>query len=273
MAKMTRPGRRHHIAALGCALMLGAMASQPVHAHPHVWVTVQTTVLVEQGSVIGFRHRWSFDEMYTAMAIQGLDTNKDGTYSREELAELTQVNMDGLKDFNFFTFAKLGGKDLALGTPKDAWLEHGAAMVAGAAATAPPVAAAPQPENPGMLARLRNAVVGPSKATPSPAEPAKVLTLEFTIPLAQPVLTEARDFSFSVYDPSWFIAFDIAANEAFKLGSGAPSECRLDTGDPAAPGGDEPRRVEEAFSNQFGGAAAVTMSGTKLVKLSCGSKS
>ena len=50
---------------LACAL--------PAVAHPHVWVTVETTVLFEQGSISGFRHKWTFDEFYTSMAVQGLE--------------------------------------------------------------------------------------------------------------------------------------------------------------------------------------------------------
>ena len=49
-------------------------------------------------------HKWMFDEFYTAMAIEGLDKNKDGVYDREELAELAKVNIEGLKDFAYFTF-------------------------------------------------------------------------------------------------------------------------------------------------------------------------
>ncbi len=118
--------RPHWRATVACGLAFAAsgLAAAPAAAHPHVWVNVETTVLYDAGKVTGFKHRWAFDDMYTAMAIQGLDKNKDGTYSREELAELAQVNIDGLKDFAFFTFAKLGDKALALSPPKDYWLEH-----------------------------------------------------------------------------------------------------------------------------------------------------
>ena len=30
--------------------------------------------------IIGIRHAWTFDEFYTAMAVEGLDANKDGVY-------------------------------------------------------------------------------------------------------------------------------------------------------------------------------------------------
>ena len=101
-----------------------ALSATPASAHPHVWVNVETTVLYEAGKITGFRHHWTFDDMYTAMAIQGLDKDKDGTYTRSELAELAQVNMDGLKEFGYFTYAKLGDKALALSPPKDYWLEY-----------------------------------------------------------------------------------------------------------------------------------------------------
>lgn len=90
------------------ALAMAAALAGPAAAHPHVWVTVETTVVYDGGQVTGLQHKWTFDDMYTAMAIQGLDANGDGTYSREELAELAQVNMDGLKEFAYFTVAKLG---------------------------------------------------------------------------------------------------------------------------------------------------------------------
>lgn len=111
---------------LGClaALVVGAGACPLASAHPHVWVTYRTTVLYDKGAITGFDHVWTFDDMYTAMAIEGLDKNGDGKYDREELAELAKVNMDGLKDFDYFTFAKLGTVALKIAGPADAWLEH-----------------------------------------------------------------------------------------------------------------------------------------------------
>ena len=274
MRDVTRSSPSLGLAALACVAALATLTTDEARAHPHVWVSVESTVLVEQGSVIGFRHRWSFDELYSAMAIEGLDTNKDGVYSREELAELAQVNIDGLKDFGFFTVVKLGDKDLSFAAPKDYWLSHAATLAAAAAPTPAPAPPATQAEQPGLLSRLRNAVIGPAKPEPAtPAAAAKVLTLEFTLPLQQPVLVEAPAFSFSVYDPNWYIAFELADAAAIKLGPGAPAECRLTSGESATTGADAPRRIEDAFSGQFGGAATVTLSGTKLIKLTCGPKS
>lgn len=247
----------------------------PASAHPHVWVSVETTVLVEKGTITGFRHKWSFDEFYTAMAIQGLDTNKDGIYSREELAELAQVNIEGLKDFKFFTFAKLGAAELELDAPKDYWLTHAAAPKAEEPKPAASNDSKPN-EKGGVMSRVWNAISGGGKkASEAPAEPAKVLTLEFTLPLKQPVLVEAQDFSFAVYDPSWFIAFDIPDAAAIKLAEGAPAGCKIESGEAQAPENtaDDAKKLGEAFSGQFGGASTTTLSGSKLFKVNCGPRS
>jgi ABC-type uncharacterized transport system substrate-binding protein len=89
-----------------------------------VWITVETTVLYDKGAFTGLRHKWTFDEFYTAMAIEGLDKNKDGIYDREELSELAKVNIDGLKEFGYFTYPVLAGQDVKIQDPQDYWLEH-----------------------------------------------------------------------------------------------------------------------------------------------------
>jgi ABC-type uncharacterized transport system substrate-binding protein len=94
------------------------------NAHPHVWVTVATTLLQDEGNFTGLQHTWTFDEYYTATAIEGLDKNHDGVYDREELAELAKVNIDGLKEFGYFTYPMLAGAAVMLGEPRDYWLEH-----------------------------------------------------------------------------------------------------------------------------------------------------
>jgi ABC-type uncharacterized transport system substrate-binding protein len=112
------------------ALILVAMlldvlvAAVPALAHPHMWVTYEMTVDYDKSTVIGVEHVWTFDDAYTAMALEGLDKNNDGKYDQSELAELLKVNMDGLKDFNYFTVAKLGSEELGFSPPTNAHLEY-----------------------------------------------------------------------------------------------------------------------------------------------------
>jgi ABC-type uncharacterized transport system substrate-binding protein len=109
---------------LALILLASLMAAAPAFAHPHMWVTYELTVDYDQGTVTGVDHVWTFDDAYTAMALEGLDKNNDGKYDQSELAELLKVNMDGLKDFNYFTAAKLGTADLSFSPPTAAHLEY-----------------------------------------------------------------------------------------------------------------------------------------------------
>jgi nickel/cobalt exporter len=105
------------------ALLL--VSGAPAQAHPHVWVSVQSTVVYDaSGHPTGIRHAWTFDEMFSGFATQGLDTNKDGTLDRAELSDLAEVNVTSLAEFDYFTFAKAAGKAVALKAPVDYWLEH-----------------------------------------------------------------------------------------------------------------------------------------------------
>jgi ABC-type uncharacterized transport system substrate-binding protein len=115
------------LAINGSALvvLLQIIAASQAAAHPHVWITTEVEVLYNQDKAItGFREKWTFDEMYTAFAIQGLDKNKDGKYDRNELQELAKVNINALKEFQYFTFPKIDGivsKELQ---PEKYWMEH-----------------------------------------------------------------------------------------------------------------------------------------------------
>jgi len=98
----------------------------PVRAHPHVWVTMKSEVLyAPDGTVTGIRHAWSFDDMFSAFATQGLDGKEKGKFSREELAPLAKVNIESLKEYDYFTYATADGKKVPMSDPlPDYWLEY-----------------------------------------------------------------------------------------------------------------------------------------------------
>lgn len=209
-------------ARLAAACTAIAFAAPPAAAHPHVWVDVKSTVIYDDGRITGFKYSWTFDEGYSQMAVEGLDTNGDGVYDRDELAELAQVNIDGLKEFDYFTFAKLSEAPLKLAPPKDYWLE----------------------------------------------QKGKILTLHFTLPLQTAVLDSAEGFTFQVYDPSYFIAFDLAKEKPITLATGAPAGCRADISVPAEDAL-EAEKLGEAFFQQFGGDIGIGLAQT--ISVNCSS--
>src|SRR5262245_54493116 len=118
------PRRSASVIGIIAALALLCALPGSAAAHPHVWITVETTLLYDKGAFTGLRHKWSFDQYYTAMAIEGLDKNKEGKYDREELAELAKVNIDGLKEFGYFTSVAVAGQEIKLEAANDYWLEY-----------------------------------------------------------------------------------------------------------------------------------------------------
>jgi len=197
------------ILALASALLVQAHGAS---AHPHVWVTAKAEIVYEKGQIAAIQHHWTFDEFYTAQAIEGLDKNGDGIYSREELAELAQVNMQGLKEFEYFTYATRGKERVAMAEPVDPWLEHKAGL----------------------------------------------LTLHFRLPLAKPLPGDVKGFSLAVYDPSFFIAFEMAKDAPFAL-VGAPAGCKITFGAAV-----ETETSEQSNGSVFGSPA------TKAGYVTCG---
>ena len=102
-----------------------ALGISPAAAHPHVWISAKSQLLyAPDGSVSGVRHAWTFDDMFSTYALQGLEQKTKGTYSREELAPLAQTNVESLKEFGFFTFAKADGSKQRFLEPVDYFLEY-----------------------------------------------------------------------------------------------------------------------------------------------------
>ena len=112
------------IRSLTIALTSLLIAAGAASAHPHVWVTMKSAVVYgPDGSITGVRHAWTFDDMYSAFAVQGLESKKKGEFTTEELKPLAQVNVESLKEYDFFTYAKANGKYVTFAEPVDYSLE------------------------------------------------------------------------------------------------------------------------------------------------------
>ena len=195
-------------ALIAAVLLLLSGVREQAEAHPHVWVTSKAEVVYDKGRIVAIQHHWTFDEFYTAMAIQGLDKNGDGIYSREELAELANTNMQGLSEFDYFTYATLAKAKVEFAPPVDSWLEHKDG----------------------------------------------ILTLHYRLPLKKPIPAATEGFSFAVYDPSFFIAFELAKGEAVTL-AGAPPGCKVKVGEAEEPAESaDNKTLAGAFASEFSGS-------------------
>ena len=97
--------------ALAAALLLqGGVAA----AHPHVWITSITEFVFEGPELVGLRHRWQFDELFSSYVIEEHDANGDGSFDAAELASLQEGAFSNLREFDYFTHARIDGAALAL---------------------------------------------------------------------------------------------------------------------------------------------------------------
>src|SRR5512145_2233873 len=97
--------------SISAAAVAVACTGAAASAHPHVWVTIKSELVYPpDGSVTGVRHAWTFDDMFSAFATQGLEAKSKGEFTREELAPLAEVNVSSLKEYDFFTHANANGK-------------------------------------------------------------------------------------------------------------------------------------------------------------------
>lgn len=94
------------------------MAATPALAHPHVWVSAKAELVYQDGKLAFVRHHWTFDEAYSSVAVQGLDTNGDGRTDGGELAELARTNLESLSEFAYFTSVKANGAKQRFGPPR-----------------------------------------------------------------------------------------------------------------------------------------------------------
>lgn len=126
MIRVRNTGLRSRTLVIGMAFLVAvAVLPSQVLAHPHVLVDARAELVFDhQGRLTEIHHRWTFDKFFSAYAVEGLDADGDGVYSRAELDPLAEVNVSSLKEFGFFTFAGTAKDEPEFGPPRDYWLEY-----------------------------------------------------------------------------------------------------------------------------------------------------
>jgi ABC-type uncharacterized transport system substrate-binding protein len=186
-AKMHMAGRTSRIAAF--ALIVAILALVPGHrarAHPHVFVEAKTEIVFNaDGRITAIRHIWRFDAAFSAFAGQGLDEDRDGILTTDELQPLAKVNVESLQEFDFFTFLQIDGIDAEFVPPPEYWLDHSDGL----------------------------------------------LTLFFTLPLKKAAAVAGRKLILDVFDPAYFVGFEMVKDTPFTLIS-APRSCIMNVSKP-----------------------------------------
>ena len=99
-----------------CIVALAFVASAPAKAHPHVWIDATAEIVIENGKMVGVRHVWTFDDMYSAFVTQGVGKDPENP-TEEELQPIAKSNIEALPEFEYFTFIKADGSKAEFETP------------------------------------------------------------------------------------------------------------------------------------------------------------
>ena len=111
--------------------IVGALlrATQRASAHPHVWVTMHTELVYAAGRLgHGRTPHLDIRRYVLGLCDDGISLRRTGL-SRRTLQPLAKVNVDSLKDFDYFTYAKVDGqrvKDAFAEPADDYWLDYDA---------------------------------------------------------------------------------------------------------------------------------------------------
>lgn len=180
-----------------------AWSATPADAHPHAWISVNTTVLVnEKGEATAIRERWLFDKMYSVYALDDFDPNKNGKIDPDELLQLANENLSNLKAYNYFTvFEGSDGKAVALGNFKDvnSFLEKkdsGAKPAAKKKNSKETITRLPD----GTTRITTQIVIDPQEIYTDASQ----IVMEFTAPLSVPQSLYGKGASYRIYDPTYY---------------------------------------------------------------------
>ena len=167
-------------------------------AHPHAWVQVRTTLVVnELGQMVALRQHWQFDKMYSAYVTQDLTPGENKHVTEADLNVLAQSNVDNLGEFHYFTFMD-DDKGVAqnLQTPT---------AVHGVLETPLPFHQSQSKPLPFMPQRPADDGLG------------KRVAMDFTVPLAAPLPLRGKRVVYRIYDPTYYIDMAHAQSAAVTL--------------------------------------------------------
>lgn len=108
---------------IGVAVTLG-LRDDRAAAHPHVWIDAVTTFVFEDRALVGVRHQWRFDELFSAFVIEEHDANGDGAFDAAETQAVRAQAFANLREYDYFTHLRVDGKKLPLDEVTDFTAEN-----------------------------------------------------------------------------------------------------------------------------------------------------
>ncbi|MEJ2154490.1 MAG: DUF1007 family protein [Desulfobacteraceae bacterium] len=82
-----------------------------VLAHPHAFVECTFAFVMDKDGLVGFKQRWTLDEMTTVSVLDVVDTDRNGMLSAKEQIAVRDLSVESLLAFHYFTAARIDGRD------------------------------------------------------------------------------------------------------------------------------------------------------------------
>lgn len=77
-------------------------------AHPHMQIMVNTTFKFDNDKISGVWEEWEFDAYFSADMVMSFDLDEDSKFDDKETEEVYNNAFISLKDYNYFTFIRVG---------------------------------------------------------------------------------------------------------------------------------------------------------------------
>ena len=91
-----------------------AIGSSTAQAHPHVWIDLRSTVVLDDaGRITAIEQQWLFDPLYTVFATDELTTKT--SKPAEALRALAARNLRELHSLDYFTVVRVGNAKATFG--------------------------------------------------------------------------------------------------------------------------------------------------------------
>jgi len=101
------------------AIFILSVFISSLFSHPHTFIDVYPTVKVQSDSATVVNFKWVLDDMTSTILIMELDKDGDGKINEKENSFIHDVYFSLFKDYSYYTYIKVKGKDIKLPEPKN----------------------------------------------------------------------------------------------------------------------------------------------------------
>jgi len=97
------------------AVLALALAPFSLHAHPHAWIDVRSTIILSaEGLITAIEEQWLFDDLYSAAILEGL--KEDSPEKKAVVSDFAAEVIDNLRPYGYFMRITANGRPVALNT-------------------------------------------------------------------------------------------------------------------------------------------------------------